>query len=120
MTSVAEVTWNPCRGRVAPGLARKAEYPFQPITTSTLVATPFATASAAFCREATGLTPPMCTVTEYRRSSMPRLAASSSADVKPAGGMRPSTSAMSNPASATAVPAASSMSSTGVRSAPRT
>ena len=42
------------------------------------VATPARTASAACCSDAVGLAPPMCTVVARRRSSMPRLAASSS------------------------------------------
>ena len=61
--SAAAVGAKPSRGRRAPGFGRSAEKPFQPTTTSTLLAIPDATASAALCRPATGLAPPMCTVT---------------------------------------------------------
>ena len=40
-----------------------AEYPFQPIVITTLVAMPAAIAMVADCSAATGLAPPMCTVT---------------------------------------------------------
>ena len=62
----------------------------------------------------------MWTVVAKRSVSMPRLAASSSLDVKPGGGTMPSIAPTCNPASAMAASAARSMSSTGRCGDPRT
>jgi hypothetical protein len=80
---------------------------------------PAATAIAAFCTAATDDAPPMCTVALYATDGMPRFAASSSLEVYPGGGMMPSTSPGSSPASAIASVAACSINSTGNAPAPR-
>src|SRR5271166_5593177 len=60
-------------------LTRIAEYPSHPIGTRTFFATPIDTAIAALCSPVTDAAPPVCTVTAYLKSSMPRLAAKCSA-----------------------------------------
>ena len=111
---------HPAPGRGIPSRGRNAEYPFHPTTTSTFVASPLFTASTACCNAATELAPPMWTVVANRSVSMPRLAASSSLEVKPGGGTMPSMSPTGSPASAIAVSAARSISSTGRCGDPRT